>query len=38
MTPHVGGNTTAMRPRALALLRDQLQRFAEGADLGNVIR
>ncbi len=38
LTPHLGGNTTAMRPRALALLRDQLQRFAEGAELRNVIR
>jgi phosphoglycerate dehydrogenase-like enzyme len=38
MTPHVGGNTTAMRPRALALLRDQLRRFAGGGDLRNVIR
>jgi phosphoglycerate dehydrogenase-like enzyme len=38
MTPHVGGNTTAMRPRAVALLREQLKAFAEGAPLRNVIR
>lgn len=37
LTPHVGGDTTAMRPRALALLRDQLRRFAEGEELVNVV-
>lgn len=37
LTPHVGGNTSAMRPRALALLREQLSRFADGGELVNVI-
>lgn len=37
LTPHVGGDTTAMRPRALALLRDQLRRFAAGEELVNVV-
>ncbi|WP_369056076.1 2-hydroxyacid dehydrogenase [Kineococcus terrestris] len=38
VTPHVGGNTTAFRPRALALLREQLQRTVAGAPLLNVVR
>ena len=37
LTPHLGGDTTAMRPRALALLHDQLDRHARGADLRNVV-
>ena len=37
LTPHHGGNTTAMRPRALALLRDQLARLADGRPLRNVV-
>jgi phosphoglycerate dehydrogenase-like enzyme len=37
LTPHVGGNTTAMRPRAVALLRDQVERLASGAPLDNLI-
>jgi phosphoglycerate dehydrogenase-like enzyme len=37
ITPHVGGNTTAFVPRARALLRDQLGRFAAGQPLRNVV-
>ncbi|HET9658123.1 MAG TPA: 2-hydroxyacid dehydrogenase [Kineosporiaceae bacterium] len=35
ISPHVGGNTTAFAPRARALLRDQLERFADGRPLRN---
>ncbi len=38
ISPHVGGATTAMRPRVRALLRDQLVRFAAGEPLLNVVR
>ncbi|WP_459642914.1 2-hydroxyacid dehydrogenase [Kineococcus sp. NUM-3379] len=38
VTPHVGGDTTAFRPRALRLLAEQVRRFAGGAPLGNVVR
>jgi len=37
ISPHVGGNTTAFEPRARALLRDQLARFAEGRPLRNEV-
>ncbi|HEY6798884.1 MAG TPA: 2-hydroxyacid dehydrogenase [Kineosporiaceae bacterium] len=37
ISPHVGGDTTAFPPRARALLRDQLTRFATGAELLNVV-
>ena len=37
LTPHVGGDTTAMRPRALGLLRDQLARLARGEQLRNLV-
>jgi phosphoglycerate dehydrogenase-like enzyme len=37
LVPHLGGDTTAMRPRALALLRDQLGRLARGEELRNVV-
>ena len=37
LTPHVGGDTTAMRPRALALLRDQVHRLVAGQPLRNVV-
>jgi phosphoglycerate dehydrogenase-like enzyme len=37
LTPHVGGDTTAMRPRALALLRDQLARLSAGTDPRNLV-
>ena len=37
ISPHVGGNTSAFAPRARALLRDQLTRFAQGRPLRNVV-
>jgi phosphoglycerate dehydrogenase-like enzyme len=37
VSPHVGGATTAFPPRAHALVRDQLARFAEGEPLLNVV-
>jgi phosphoglycerate dehydrogenase-like enzyme len=37
ISPHVGGATSAMRPRVHALLRDQLTRYAAGAPLANVV-
>ena len=37
ISPHVGGNTTAMFPRVHALLRDQLTRYAGGAPLEHVV-
>ena len=37
VSPHVGGNTTAFLPRAHALLTDQLERFAAGRPLLNVV-
>ena len=37
LTPHVGGATSAMWPRAHRLLREQLARFADGEQLANVM-
>lgn len=37
MTPHVGGASSAMWPRAHRLVREQLQRFAAGEELANVM-
>jgi phosphoglycerate dehydrogenase-like enzyme len=37
VTPHVGGASTAMEPRAHRLVRDQLARFAAGEPLLNVM-
>ncbi|NHC13481.1 2-hydroxyacid dehydrogenase [Motilibacter deserti] len=37
LTPHVGGGTAAMGPRARALVADQLARWAAGEPLRNVI-
>jgi phosphoglycerate dehydrogenase-like enzyme len=37
ISPHVGGNTSAFPPRARALLRDQLERFAAGRPLRHVV-
>lgn len=37
VSPHVGGASTAMEPRAHALVRDQLARFAAGEPLRNVM-
>ncbi len=37
LVPHVGGNSTAMEPRAQRLVREQLHRFATGQPLANVM-
>jgi phosphoglycerate dehydrogenase-like enzyme len=37
ISPHVGGNSTAFKPRALRLIRAQLDRYAGGEPLANVI-
>ncbi len=37
ITPHVGGATPAMWPRAYRLVRAQLERFAAGEELANVM-
>jgi len=37
ITPHVGGATTAMQPRARRLVREQLHRWARGEPLANVV-
>jgi len=37
IAPHVGGNSSAMQPRAYRLVREQLQRFAAGEPLANVV-
>jgi phosphoglycerate dehydrogenase-like enzyme len=37
VTPHVGGATSAMWPRAYRLVREQLERYAAGDDLANVM-
>ena len=37
LSPHVGGPTSAMWPRAHRLVRDQLARFAAGQSLANVM-
>lgn len=37
ITPHVGGDTSAFLPRAWRLLQEQLDRFAAGGRLANVI-
>jgi len=37
ITPHVGGYTSAFLPRAVALLRDQVRRWAAGVPLANVV-
>lgn len=38
ITPHAGGNTTALLPRMSALLRDQLARVAAGDDPHHLVR
>ncbi len=38
ISPHVGGATTAFRPRAVTLLRDQLHRLAVGAPVRHLVR
>lgn len=37
MTPHVGGASSAMWPRAHRLVREQLHRYAAGEGLGNIM-
>ena len=37
VSPHVGGASTAFRPRALALVRRQLAAYAEGRPLDHVV-
>jgi phosphoglycerate dehydrogenase-like enzyme len=37
ISPHVGGASTAFRPRAVALLQRQLAAYAEGRPLDNVV-
>ena len=37
LTPHVGGATTQAVPRAMAIVRDQLARYAAGEPLLNVV-
>ncbi len=37
LVPHVGGNSSAMQPRAFKLVREQLHRFAAGEPLANVV-
>ena len=36
-SPHVGGHSSAMWPRAHKLVREQLHRFAAGEPLANVV-
>jgi phosphoglycerate dehydrogenase-like enzyme len=38
ITPHVGGDTSAFQPRAWRLLQAQLDRFAAGRPLANVVQ
>lgn len=37
VSPHVGGASSAMKPRAYKLVREQLERFAAGEPLANVM-
>ena len=37
ISPHVGGASSAMKPRAYRLVREQLERFAVGEPLANVM-
>ena len=37
ISPHVGGASSAMWPRAHRLVRDQLHRYASGETLGNIV-
>ncbi len=37
ISPHVGGNSSAMHPRAMRLVREQLGRYAAGEQLENVV-
>ncbi|MGD9962193.1 2-hydroxyacid dehydrogenase [Nocardioides sp.] len=37
ISPHTGGSSTAFKPRAVRLIREQLQRFARDEPLDNVV-
>lgn len=37
VSPHVGGASDAMKPRAMRLVREQLERYATGEQLANVM-
>ncbi len=37
LTPHVAGSTTAFKPRAYRLVREQLERYVDGRPLANVV-
>ena len=37
VTPHVGGASSAMWPRAYRVVREQLERFARGEPLANQV-
>ena len=37
ISPHVGGASSAMWPRAHRLVRDQLHRYAAGEPLSNIV-
>ena len=37
LSPHVGGHSSAMQPRSHKLVREQLQRYAAGEPLANVV-
>ena len=38
ISPHIGGNTTAMRPRMVRLLADQLPRLTDGREFMFVVK
>ncbi|MFI6985769.1 2-hydroxyacid dehydrogenase [Embleya sp. NPDC050154] len=38
ISPHVGGSSSAFLPRALRLIREQLERWSEGVTPANVVR
>lgn len=38
ISPHIGGASTAFRPRAVRLVRAQLEAYAAGSPLANVVR
>ena len=38
ISPHVGGNSSAFVPRAIALVEDQIRRWIDGEPLRNVVR
>ena len=38
ISPHVGGMSTAMRPRAIHLLREQLGRIGRGEEPSHLVR